>query len=103
MGQETASVPSVFAGVFLKAHIAGQLGGDFIIFPSSIHETILAKAEGFSDWEAVEAIVREINRKEVELEDILSDTVYSRNRYANPVIRFTALRAFYRNLLRKFR
>ena len=27
--------------------IAGQLGGDFIIFPSSIHETILAKAEGF--------------------------------------------------------
>ena len=56
--------------------IAGQLGGDFIIFPSSIHETILAKAKGFFDWEAAEATVSEINLKEVEPEDILSDTVY---------------------------
>ncbi len=56
--------------------IAGQLGGDFIIFPSSIHEAILAKAKGFFDWEAAEATVREINLKEVEPEDILSDTVY---------------------------
>ena len=62
--------------MFLKAHIAGQLGGDFIIFPSSIHETILAKAEGFSDWEAAEAIVREINRKEAAPEEVLSDIVY---------------------------
>ena len=50
-----------------------------MIFPSSIHETILAKAEGFFDWEAAEAIVREINRKEVAPEDVLSDTVYYYN------------------------
>lgn len=56
--------------------IAEQIGGDFLIFPSSIYETILAKIDGFFDWEAAEAIIREINRKEVAPEDVLSDTLY---------------------------
>ncbi|WP_251491849.1 DUF5688 family protein [Otoolea muris] len=56
--------------------MAEEMGGDFIIFPSSIHETILAKIDGFFDWEEAETIVREINRKEVAPEDILSDMVY---------------------------
>lgn len=55
---------------------AEQIGGDLIIFPSSIHETILVRREEGFGLEETAGIVREVNQEIVPLEDRLSDKVY---------------------------
>lgn len=55
---------------------AEWIGGDLIIFPSSIHETILMKREECFKQEEAARIVREINQEAVAPEDRLSDKVY---------------------------
>lgn len=55
---------------------AGRTGCSFYIFPSSIHETIFLPARGGEDTEALGRMVREINAKALEPEEILSDHVY---------------------------
>lgn len=55
---------------------AEQIGGDLIIFPSSIHETILVKREEGFGLEETARIVGEVNQEIVPPEDRLSDRVY---------------------------
>lgn len=55
---------------------AGRTGRSFYILPSSIHETIFLPVRGGEDTEALGQMVREINAKELEPEEILSDHVY---------------------------
>lgn len=55
---------------------AEQIGGDLIIFPSSIHETILVRREEGFDLEETVGIAREVNQEVVPTEDRLSDRVY---------------------------
>lgn len=53
-----------------------KLGGSFYALPSSIHELIFLPDDGNVKREALESMVREINRTELREEDILSDQVY---------------------------
>ncbi|MCD7834324.1 MAG: DUF5688 family protein [Lachnospiraceae bacterium] len=58
--------------------IRRQVGGDFYILPSSIHECIILPD---SEWgkitaESLQGIVKEINAKYVAAEEVLGDSVY---------------------------
>lgn len=56
--------------------IGDKLGGDFIVLPSSIHETVIVpKKEGYVYTELA-GMVREINETQVAEEERLSDHVY---------------------------
>lgn len=52
------------------------IGDDFYILPSSIHELILIPASYGMNRMQLELMVEEINKKEVEEEEVLSNTVY---------------------------
>lgn len=55
---------------------AGQLGGDFFVLPSSVHEVLLLPDNGETNYRDLESMVREVNASEVLPEDKLSDNVY---------------------------
>lgn len=55
---------------------SGQLGGDFYILPSSVHELILLPTDTSANLEELRALVREVNTFCVSPEDYLSDQVY---------------------------
>ena len=56
--------------------VADQVGGDFFILPSSVHEVLVVPDDGSIDRCDLENMVREVNASEVELKDQLSDNVY---------------------------
>ena len=55
---------------------AEQLGGDFYVLPSSIHEIILLPERGDMCPRELENMVQEVNATQVAPEDKLSDNVY---------------------------
>ena len=55
---------------------AEQLGGDFIVLPSSTHEVIMIPADSATDFRSLEQMVKDINRSQVAPEERLSDHVY---------------------------
>ena len=77
-----ASMPDMAngAGVILYPYFmekaAQELGGDFYVIPSSVHEVLLFKDDGAIALEDMKEIVRSVNRSEVSREDFLSDNVY---------------------------
>ncbi len=77
-----ASMPDMAngAGVILYPHFmekaAQELGGDFYVIPSSVHEVLLLKDDGAIALEDMKEIVCSVNRSEVSHEDFLSDNVY---------------------------
>lgn len=56
--------------------ISEKLGGDFIVLPSSIHETIVLPATEDMDRHTLEAMVQDVNAGQVAPEERLSDHVY---------------------------
>ncbi|MDO4614401.1 MAG: DUF5688 family protein [Lachnospiraceae bacterium] len=56
--------------------IAGQLGGDFVLLPSSVHEMIVLPPDKLCAHEEALKMIREINEREVDPEEILSDCYY---------------------------
>ena len=56
--------------------IAEQLGGDFIVLPSSIHESIILPNAAGIDKNELEGIVQSVNSTVLEAQDFLSDNVY---------------------------
>lgn len=52
------------------------VGKDLYVLPSSIHEVILLPADGTQDSGQLVEMVQEINRTQVEEEEVLSDSVY---------------------------
>lgn len=56
--------------------LSEQLGENFYMIPSSIHEILLLPEREGGDVESLLAMIREINRTQVEPEDILSDNLY---------------------------
>ena len=50
--------------------------GSFFVLPSSIHEVLLLRDDGATDYRHLEMMVREINAMEVAPQDRLSDHVY---------------------------
>lgn len=53
-----------------------QVGGKVFVLPSSIHEVILLKDDGYSDMDELRQMVRGINKGVVADEETLSDNVY---------------------------
>ncbi len=53
-----------------------EVGEDFYILPSSVHELLLVPEKSFPDREGLERMVYEINRSVVSEMDYLSDSVY---------------------------
>lgn len=60
----------------IRQEIAKKTGAYYIL-PSSVHEVlVIPKNEVKEEWEALQQMVRDINRTTVLLEDFLSDNVY---------------------------
>ena len=53
-----------------------KLRGNFFVLPSSIHEVLLLKDDGMTDYHTLEAMVTEINATQVAPSDRLTDNVY---------------------------
>lgn len=68
------------AAVLLYPHIleeaAEQLGGNFYVLPSSIHEVILLKEQGTENMDSLRDMIREANNTQVAVEEVLSDYPY---------------------------
>lgn len=56
--------------------MAEKLQGDLLILPSSIHEVLVIPDTGWQDYEALNAMVRAVNREVVSREEQLSDHIY---------------------------
>lgn len=55
---------------------AEELGNNFYILPSSLHEVILIKEDEAPSVEVLKSMVQEVNETQVNIEDYLSDNVY---------------------------
>ena len=56
--------------------IGDEMGGDFIVLPSSVHESIIIPVDGRISYQELADMVTEINRNEVSIVERLSDHVY---------------------------
>lgn len=56
--------------------VSSELGGDFIVLPSSIHESVIIPADEKISYSELAVMVYEINRTQVDVEERLSDHVY---------------------------
>lgn len=69
------------AAVMLYPNLLQEIGeatkGKFFILPSSIHELILIKDAGEMSAEEIQRMVMEVNRTQVDPQEVLSDEVYS--------------------------
>ena len=60
---------------FMK-DMADQIGGDFFVLPSSIHEVLIMPDDGVTSLRGLEDMVHEVNRTQVDPSEQLSDSVY---------------------------
>lgn len=65
---------------FVLSDVGEQLGEDYYILPSSIHECIVVPKRKEIDPEELKQMVREINDTQVQPEEVLSDEVYQYDR-----------------------
>ena len=66
--------------------VAQEIGSDFFILPSSIHEVILLPVTGNEDHEKLKEMIREVNSTQVAPEEVLSDTLYRYDRADERVV-----------------
>lgn len=66
--------------------VAQNMGSDFFIIPSSVHEVILLPDIGYGDYEELREMIREVNRTQVAPEEVLSDTLYRYDRADKRVV-----------------
>ena len=59
--------------------IACQLGENFYLLPSSIHETMIVPESQSPSLETLQEMVKEINETQMDVEEVLSDNVYYYN------------------------
>lgn len=66
------------AGIFLCAEMFQEIVGkqNFYILPSSVHELILVVDRGEYEMEALSAMVKEVNERQLTADEILSDHAY---------------------------
>lgn len=57
--------------------IADTIGDNFTIIPSSIHEVLIIPFHEDEDYNSLQATINEVNKTNVQLEEILSYSVYS--------------------------
>ncbi len=68
------------------SEMADEMGGDFYILPSSVHEVILAPEGEVVGSERLREIVKEVNASQVEPQEVLSDSVYYYDRKRHEVL-----------------
>lgn len=56
--------------------ISEKLSGDFVVLPSSIHETIIIPSDGEPDYQGLKSMVCTVNATEIRKDERLSDHVY---------------------------
>lgn len=64
----------LYPGVLEK--ISQEVSANLYILPSSVHEVILLPDKGEEDPEQLKSMVREVNRTQLEPEEVLSDSLY---------------------------
>lgn len=64
------------------AGIAGKLGDDFYVLPSSVHECMILPARLRDDAKSLQSMVEEINATQVSPDEVLADNVYRYSRKA---------------------
>lgn len=64
----------LYPGVLEK--VAREVSANLYILPSSVHEVILLPDKGEEDPEQLKSMVREVNRTQLEPEEVLSDSLY---------------------------
>lgn len=64
----------LYPGELKKA--ASRLGGDLIVLPSSVHETLIFVRTGQEDPELLNRLISEVNEREVDKEEWLSNQAY---------------------------
>ncbi len=57
--------------------VSEQIGGDFYVLPSSLHELLIVPKSAGMELSELESMVREVNATQVEPEEKLSDHVYA--------------------------
>jgi hypothetical protein len=67
--------------------ISQKLGGDFIVLPSSVHETIILPISEEFDRESLEGMVQQINFEQVAQDERLSDHVYQYDSKGHELVR----------------
>ena len=60
----------------ILSRIAGELGGDYYVLPSSIHECLMIRCEEYLQADGLRKLVAGINDTELQPADILSYSVY---------------------------
>lgn len=69
----------------LLTSLAAKFNADFYIIPSSVHEIILLKDSGSENPEQLKEMISEVNKTQVEPEEVLSDSLYYFDRKENKV------------------
>lgn len=67
----------------LLKKLAEKMEKNFYVIPSSIHEVILLPDGGAENGGQLREIIKEVNRTQVEPEEVLSDNLYYYNRFSN--------------------
>lgn len=77
---------SVFLYPNLLKEFAENIGGNFYILPSSVHELIFVPESEYTDIGYMKMMVQEINASEVRDEEVLSDNIYFYDRAYDRVV-----------------
>lgn len=83
-GNYFGAVCMIFDSVL--ANIGETLQDDFWVLPSSIHECVIVPSQIQTNGTELEELVREINKKEVQAEEFLSDEIYFYHRMLHKLI-----------------
>ena len=83
-GNYFGAVCMIFDSVL--SEIGETLQDDYWVLPSSIHECVIVPAQVQTNGTELEMLVQEINRKEVQAEEFLSDEIYFYHRMLHKLI-----------------
>lgn len=61
----------------VQEKLAGQMGGDYFVLPSSIHEVLIVPDQGEMDYRELKAMVNEVNETQVAPDEVLTGEVYA--------------------------
>lgn len=71
----------------VRQMIADEVGGDFFVLPSSVHECLIVPKDAGMDYEELQSMVQDVNTTQVAPEERLSDHVYEYDAQAHEFMR----------------
>lgn len=61
----------------IQEKIAEQLGGDYFVLPSSVHEVLIVPDQGILEYQELKDMVNDVNNTQVPPDEVLTGEVYS--------------------------